>query len=204
MKPTRWFSVILPYLAIWAGLFLFKSAWFALLGFHIAIILVLLIARPGIPVEILFKTRHFTWTRRSIFTCAGIGVAIYYFHPYLGLAGDLASQLESLGLTASTWPLFIAYFTLTNPFIEEYFWRAYLGSDARGFYLGDVVYAGYHGLTLIGRVHPLMNLISLITLTFTGWLWRQIRREDEGLLVPVLGHMAADFTIMLSVYLITR
>ncbi len=204
MKPAKWFAPVLPYLAVWAGLYYFKNAWFALIGFHLAIILVLLAARPKVPIGILFITKHFTWTRRSIFTCAGVGFAIYYFHPYLGIAGDLPLQLKSIGLSPSTWPAFIAYFTLANPFIEEYFWRAYLGSDTKGFTIGDAIYAGYHGLVLLGKVHPLMNLISLLTLIFTGWLWRQIRREDEGLLVPVLGHMAADFTILLSVYLIAR
>lgn len=204
MKPPKWFAPVPPYLAVWAGLFLFKSAWLALLSFHLAMLLVLLIARPGVPVDILFKTRHFTWTRRSMAACAGIGIVIYYLHPYLGLAEDFSAQLESIGLNHSTWPVFIAYFALVNPFIEEYFWRAYLGSDLQGFYVGDAVYAGYHGLALMGRMHPLTILFALISLTFVGWIWRRICREDEGLLVPVLGHMAADFTIMLSAYLIAR
>jgi membrane protease YdiL (CAAX protease family) len=204
MKPAKWFAPAFPYLAVWAGLYYFKNAWIALIGFHLAIILVLLTARSKVPIDILFKTRHFTWTRRSIFICAAIGAAIYYFHPYLGIAADLPLQLKSLGLDSSTWPAFIAYFTLANPFIEEYFWRAYLGSDTRGLTFSDLTYAGYHGLVLLGKVHPLMNLISLLTLIFTGWLWRQICRQDEGLLVPVLGHMAGDFTILLSVYLISR
>jgi hypothetical protein len=204
MKPKNWLAPIPPYLAIWAGLFLFKSAWFAMIGFHLSILLVLLIARPGIPVQILFQTKHFTWTRRSILACAGVGAAIYFFHPHLGVAADLSLQLELLGLTPSNWPVFIAYFSLVNPFIEEYFWRACLGSDTRGVYPGDAIYAGYHSLVLWTMVHPVMNLVSFLTLAFTGWLWRQIRLEDEGLLVPVLGHLAGDFTIMLSVYLITR
>jgi len=38
-------------------------------------------------------------------------------------------------------------------------------------------------------------------LILAGWFWRQIAREDQGLLAPVLGHMAADFTILMAVYL---
>lgn len=38
-------------------------------------------------------------------------------------------------------------------------------------------------------------------LTLTGWFWRQLARADQGLLAPVLGHMAADFTILMAVYL---
>ncbi len=37
-------------------------------------------------------------------------------------------------------------------------------------------------------------------LVLAGWLWRQLAREDGGLLAPVLGHMAADFTILMAIY----
>jgi hypothetical protein len=204
MKSSKWLAAILPYLGVWAGLFLFKSAWLALLGFHFAIILVLIIARTHIPIKILYTTRHYKWAKRSIAACAGIGIILYWLHPYLGLAGDLSAQLESIGLNASTWPVFIAYFALVNPWIEEYFWRGYLGSELPGLSIGDLVYAGYHGLVLMGKMHLLTILLALAMLTCAGWLWRRIRRENEGLLVPILGHMAADFTILTSVYLITR
>jgi hypothetical protein len=41
---------------------------------------------------------------------------------------------------------------------------------------------------------------SLIVLVLAGWFWRQLARIDGGLLAPVLGHMAADFTILMAVY----
>jgi len=204
MNSSKWFAPVLPYLAVWAGLYIFKNVWITLLGFHASMLIVLLIARPGIPVKVLFRTRHYTWTRRSAAACAGIGIAIYYLRSFLGVAGDLASQLEALGLNHSTWPAFIAYFSIANPLIEEYFWRAYLGSEIEGFYPGDALYAGYHALALLGKVHPFTIFFAVSSLAFVGWLWRRIYREDGGLLVPVLGHMAADFTIMFSVFLITR
>jgi hypothetical protein len=43
-------------------------------------------------------------------------------------------------------------------------------------------------------------LFALTLLVLAGWFWRQIYREDKGLLAPALGHMAADFTILLAVY----
>ncbi|HEX5808781.1 MAG TPA: hypothetical protein VFY25_08965 [Anaerolineales bacterium] len=45
-----------------------------------------------------------------------------------------------------------------------------------------------------------MIVYSLIVLVAAGWFWRQLARIDEGLLAPVLGHMAADLTILLAVY----
>jgi membrane protease YdiL (CAAX protease family) len=100
--------------------------------------------------------------------------------------------------------VFIAYFSLVNPFIEEYFWRGVLGDNSKKPTLGDFIYAGYHTIILWGKVNPFSILFAVTILTSAGWLWRQIAREDDGLLAPVLGHMAADFTILLTIYLRTR
>lgn len=191
---------ILPYLVVWAGLFLFKSAWFALIGFHISILFVLVIARPNIPISILFKSKNPKWIIASALLCSSGGIGLYFLWNIFGIANDLPIQLYSLGLTSSSWLMFIIYFSLVNPFIEEYFWRAYLGSPTKGFYIGDLIFAGYHGLILINKVHPISILFAVASLTFIGWLWRQISREDDGLLAPVLSHMAADLTILLTVY----
>ena len=95
---------------------------------------------------------------------------------------------------------FIAYFALVNPFVEETFWRGYLGSDTRSLHVSDLLYAGFHGLILLGKVRAGSILFALLVLMLAGWFWRQIFREDRGLLAPVLGHMAADLPILLAVY----
>ena len=96
---------------------------------------------------------------------------------------------------------FIAYFAFVNPFIEEYFWRGYLGNPTKGLYRSDFLYAGFHALILIGKLPVQWILYGMVVLIIAGWFWRQIMREDQGLLAPVLGHMAADFTILLAIYL---
>jgi hypothetical protein len=115
--------------------------------------------------------------------------------------GDLSAYVESIGLTSSTWPIFIGYFVLANPLLEEYFWRGFLGSPTRLLHLSDFWYAGFHGLILLGKMQAGAVLYSLIVLVLAGWFWRQIARLDGGLLAPVLGHMAADFTILMAIYL---
>jgi membrane protease YdiL (CAAX protease family) len=203
MNNKKWLAPVLPYLAVWAGLFLFKSAWFALIGFHVSMLFVLFIVRPNIPINILFKSKDSKWLIISILLCGSSGLGLYFLWDIFGIANDLPQQLQALGLTSSSWFIFITYFSLINPFIEEYFWRAYLGSTTKSFYIGDLVYAGYHGLVLMNKVDPISILFAVASLIFIGWLWRQIFREDEGLLAPVLSHMAADFTILLSVYWMT-
>jgi hypothetical protein len=191
---------ILAYLAVGIGLFIFHSAWGALLGFHLAIIVSLLIARPNIPVTILFKNRNIQITILSILLCGSSGVILYFLWDSFGFASDLSKQVEALGLNSANWIFFIGYFTLVNSFIEEYFWRGYLGSQTKSLHSSDFLYAGFHGLILINKVHAYSIIFALTMLILAGWFWRQIAREEEGLFAPVLGHMAADFTILLTVY----
>ena len=132
--------------------------------------------------------------------CGSSGIILFFIWPILRIANDLPAQLRSLGLMSFTWPVFIAYFSLVNPFIEEYFWRGFLISNSKKLHISDSIYAGYHALVLWGKVHPFSIIFAVILLTLIGWFWRQIGREDDGLFAPVLGHMAADFSIMLCVY----
>ena len=192
---------ILPYLAVWAGLYLFKDAWFTLTGFHAAILLVLAVMRPNVPVNILFKSKSPQWILINVLICSISGIGLYFLWDWFRIVPDLPAQLGSMGLNSSvSWFAFIAYFSLVNPFIEEYFWRGVLGSNSKKFYIGDLVYAGYHAVVLWGKVPPLVVLFAVVTLTSAGWFWRQSAREDEGLLAAVLGHAVADFSILMVVY----
>jgi hypothetical protein len=163
MPDKKWLLPILPYIAVVAGMHLFKNAWIALLGFHASILIMLAIVHPGVPISALFKSNSPKWILISVLVCSTSGFGLYFLWNMLGITPDLSAQLATLGLRSPTsWLLFITYFSLVNPFIEEYFWRGYLGSNSKKLYLGDAVYAGYHGLILWGKVHPVMILLALI------------------------------------------
>ena len=196
----KWIAPVLAYLAVGIGLFAFHSAWGALLGYHAMIILSLLIAKPDVPLIILTKSKNIKWSLLSFILCGSSGVTLYFLWNKFGFANDFPAQVASLGLNASNWIPFLAYFALVNPFIEEYFWRGYLGNDAKSLQTSDPLFAGFHGLILINKVHVGSIFFALGVLVLIGWFWRQVMREDEGLLAPVFGHMAADFTILFAVY----
>jgi membrane protease YdiL (CAAX protease family) len=199
----KWLTPLLPYLAVGVGLSWFHNAWTALLGFHFAIVISLFFAKSSIPIKILFKSNHMRWLVLSIFLCGSSGISLYFLKSYFGLANNLPAQVETLGLTKSTWPGFIAYFVFVNPFVEEYYWRGFLGNPTKSLFISDFLYAGFHALILIGKVQIGSIIFSLFMLSLAGWFWRQIAREDKGLLAPLLGHMAADLTILLAVYQMT-
>jgi hypothetical protein len=202
MDNKKWLTPILPYLAVWAGIFLFKNAWSALIGFHISILIMIAVVRPNIPINILFKSKYSQWILINVLICSASGIGLYFLWGFFGIVPDLPAQLGSMGLNSSvSWFSFITYFSLINPLIEEYFWRAFLESNSKNFCIGDLVYAGYHALVLWGKMNSLLILFAILTLASAGWFWRQSSREDEGLLAAVLGHMVADFSILMVVYL---
>lgn len=196
----KWFTPILPYLAVAIGVFWFQHAFLALAGFHIAIILSLLLAKSSVPIDVLCKSKNIRWVVLNILLCGSSGLSLYFLWSYFGVTDNLPRQIQAFGLTRATWPLFIAYFAVVNPLVEEYFWRGYLGSPTRHLYPSDFLYSGFHGLVLLGKMPTGVVLYSLIVLVLAGWFWRQLARIDGGLLAPVLGHMAADFTIMMAIY----
>ena len=199
----KWLTVFLPYLSVAIGLFWIENAFATLISFHLAIVLSLLLARSSLPLTILFQSNDIRRVILSVLLCGSSGVSLYYLWSFFRVIADVSSLVESLGLTSSTWPLFITYFVLVNPPVEEYFWRGYLGSPARGLYASDFLYAGFHALILWEKVHWSAVIFSLVVLVLAGWFWRQLVRADGGLLAPVLGHMAADFTILMAVYRIS-
>ena len=196
----KWLTPLLPYLAVVIGVFWLQHAFLAVVGFHIAIILSLLLAKSSVPVNILFKSKNIRWVILNILLCGSSGISMYFLWGYFGVIDDLPGKIEAFGLTKTTWPLFIAYFALVNPLVEEYFWRGYLGSPTRHLYPSDFLYSGFHGFILLNKMQAGAILYSLFVLVLAGWFWRQIARADGGLLAPVLGHMAADFTILMAVY----
>jgi hypothetical protein len=191
---------LMAYATVAIGLFGLRSAWATLLTFHIAIIVSLVIARPDIPLSILFKSHNVKWVALSILLGSCSGIILYLVWPYFGIAEDLPAQLKAIGLTASTWPGFIAYFGLVNPFIEEYFWRGYLGSGTKDIYTYDLIFAGYHVLILVGKVHLASIVFATDVLTLAAWFWRQLTNKDGGLLAAVLGHMGADLSLLLTIF----
>lgn len=200
----KWFAVIPPYFAVWVGIFLFHSAWGALVGFHLTILASLVWLKPKPEIGALFRASKWRYILGNVLLCTLGGFALYILRDWLGSGQVLREQVHQLGLDGAVWFGFIAYFVLINPIVEEYFWRGVLGSETRLPFWGDVIFAGYHIMIVWNKIYPPAILLVVAALIFAGWMWRQIYRKEKSLLAPVLGHAAADFSILMTVYWLTR
>jgi hypothetical protein len=203
MRSIRPVAPFIPYVLVLLGLFWWQNAWLAVLGFHGALITILFIDKPSIPILTLIRSNSLPMLIGAVVLCGLSGVVLYLAWPLLGASKDLSVKLAALGLSPTSWPLFIGYFVLVNPWLEEYFWRGYLGSLTGGLAQIDFLFAGYHLLVIYDKISWGWLAPAFAALVFGGWLWRQATRKSNGLLVSSLSHMAADFSILTSVYLIS-
>jgi hypothetical protein len=109
-------------------------------------------------------------------------------------------RVAALGLSGLTWPFFIAYFALVNPWLEEPYWRALFTSPSPYPALIDFLFAGYHLIILVLFVSPPWMFLAFIILTLASWFWRQVSRYTGSLLPAALSHLLADFSILMVLY----
>jgi hypothetical protein len=189
----------LPYIAIYAGIHVFQNAWVALFGFHLALL-------PGIITQsganILKMKRKVPL--RILIPLMGIGLlagfAAWLVYLITGIPHHLGAELSQLGITKYNWVLFVAYFILVNPWMEELYWRNSFGSTTHYLAFEDLFFAGYHLIILSGFVGTGWLWITFCLLSFVGWLWRQVTDITSSLLPATLSHFTADFSLVLAFY----
>ncbi|MDX9991780.1 MAG: CPBP family glutamic-type intramembrane protease [Anaerolineales bacterium] len=198
-----WLARLVPYLAVGFGLFFFKNAWLALLGYHLGILLFLGLNRAFGRFRALRLVLHPGWAALAGALSYLAGLLLYLGWDELLLPADSSVSLASLGLTAPTWPWFIAYFALVNPWLEETYWRAWLSGRSQYPVPEDFWFGGYHLLILWPFVSLGWMALAFVILSAAAWFWRQIFRQTGSLLIPVIAHTLADFSILTAVYLRT-
>lgn len=202
--PLRRVAVLLPYLMVILGLFPARSVWLAMLGYHAGMALLLSTAKAWPRAGRFLVPIPFYWILLTLLGGISSGVGLYLLWPWLGLDSRLPTLLGARGLTASSWLPFICYFSLVNPWLEELYWRGWLGGPSRLPQPGDLWFGGYHVLVLVPFVPwPWWTPVG-VALSGAGWLWRQIARRDGSLQGPALFHFAADASIIVAIYLHIR
>lgn len=196
--PTYIASLLMPYLTVGLGLHVFHSAWIAILSYHAGILFILWIVRYTKPTP--FRISVPTWKLLTFAILgASAGMAMYLLWPNVFISPVLTQALEQWGLMRMRWPFFIGYSALVNPWLEELYWRGWLGSVNRLPIVNDALFAGFHLIILAPFISIAWLVIVFIVLTATGWLWRQVTRRTHSLLPGALCHMMADVSILLVI-----
>lgn len=190
-----------PYFAVGAGFLVFRNAWAAILGYHLGMVIVILLCRTKIPLKRFFGSNNCKMTLAAASIGASGGIVLYLLWPFLQISGGI--NIQNYGLTGKTWPLFMAYYIGVNPLIEEYYWRGLLGSVSKRIVPNDALFAGYHAIVLAGYIGVTWLALFLVVLSAVAWFWRQVNNSAEGLLPSTVSHIAADVTIILTIYIMT-
>ncbi|MFH0768589.1 MAG: CPBP family glutamic-type intramembrane protease [Chloroflexota bacterium] len=194
---------IIPYITIGIGLLVFHNAWLAILGYHAGMVAVISLSKTGMDIKRAFQGKRYWVLFISALAGAGGGILLYVLWPQLSVPDDINSYIRSIGLNERTWPVFLVYFILINPLIEEYYWRGYLAGVAKGISLNDLLFSGYHLIVLAGQIETIWLIVIFFSLTIGAWFWRQMNRLNGGLLASTISHITADLTVILTIYYIS-
>jgi hypothetical protein len=197
-------AFIVPYVAVALGLFVFHSAWFALVGYHVGMVAFLYFGKADVDPRLFLPRNNILLIVGMIVfgLIGGIGLGIMWDR--FGVSDQAGMILSAWGLNSVSWIPFIVYFALVNPWLEEIYWRGWLGDDQKHPVLNDFLFAGYH-LMIVGLfVNIGWTLFAFFALIVAAWAWRQIARMDRSLFAPSLSHLAADASILIVAYLWVR
>ncbi len=205
VRSLKLCGIISPYLAVVLGVFYFKNGLFAVLLYHL-ILLICIIGINRAKALKLIKS-GFNWHIGPLICLGGLlpGVIIFFLWPIAKLESvDLAQLMESVNLTHTSFTVFTLYACFVNPFLEESFWR---GCFKPGSWIPsyiDALFAGYHAILLIPVVRSIFVLLAFMALMCVGWMFRNIYRLTSGLAISLLTHIVADIAILYAVWKIMQ
>ncbi len=189
---------IAPFASVVVGLHLLRSAWSALLLYHLQIVIWALWV-PREPAA-LRRGWSMSWFARLGLPCA-LCAPLLCLSQGEALRADvrLAEWLGRHGLSGASLAVFVCYYGVLHPLFEQFHWDI-LRRTARPRALAHVAFASYHVLVLALLLRPVWVGVSIGMLLVASWAWGRARERLGGLAVPALAHMVADVAIIGATY----
>ena len=193
---------MVPYITVGMGLLVCHNAWVAILSYHLVMLAVISTSGKRLSIFQIFKGGD--KIRLPLLAAVGIGggLLLWFLKPWVLLTGEMKVFTQSLGLTQQSWPLFITYFILVSPALEEIYWRSFLGDPSTKLVLNDFLFSGYHMIVLAGIVQVAWLVVIFLVLAAAAWIWRLANRLGGGLMSSFISHLTADISIILVSYLL--
>jgi hypothetical protein len=182
--------MLVPYVAVVVGLLWLQSAWLALLAYH-----ALIVAFDGFTFRGVFRKVPPTALLLTI-PYAATGPVLYFTLPYM-LTTDLSQWLAARGLAGTSLVVFIVYYALVNPILEERFW----GPLRQRTPVAHAAFAGYHLLVCYTLVGWPWLIAMFAILAFASVVWEVMLERLPGLVVPIVSHLLADVGIVVVAWL---
>jgi len=197
------YPFLIPYIAVITGLYFLKNAWISILLYHVMII-AYIVATGRISG---FRKIKCGWNVRLMFFSCVVSVlagpALFAFWDLMTLKNsDPGLILTGFHLNGISWTLFIPYFCLIHPGLEEVFWRGNSEKDKVTGIFRDILFGGYHVLVLVLFIKLEWVIISFLLLTFISIMWNSISQKTHGLLIPLLSHTVTDTSIIIAANII--
>lgn len=190
---------IVPYVAVGIGLYCLQNAAAALLLYHGQILVIAWLDRTDINKSLFFGFSPKA-LGASVLPLLTFGPLLYLLLPHVLREGvSLQGWLSVYGLSHRRFLLFMPYFGLVHPVMEEIHWGRFRG-DPKGQWLMSLCFAGYHILVLAKLLTLFGLIISFGVLTLAAWAWTILYRRLRGGAVPFLAHMLADLGILGAAY----
>jgi len=189
----------IPYIAVLIGMYLFQSAWLAILLYHAGIAGLHLCRKPAGLWRRLVSGPGLPLLVPGLIVCALAAPAVWFLWPWLAVSDSvLPAWLAYYGLTGWAWLLFIPYFSIIHPVLEELHWRE-LDPHRTGICRQDLLFAGYHVLVLSQLVKTPGLCLVFVVLTGSSVFWRWSAKRFGGYALPVFTHAMADAGVMAGV-----
>lgn len=199
------FAVWVPYVAVLIGMYLFHSAWTALLLYHTGILVIIRQRRPSNLWKTVWAGAKNPWTGPAVAAGALAAPTVYFLWPLLHLSENvLPLWMAKYGLTGWPWLLLIPYFSLVHPVLEEIHWRGIAPERFIPLCRQDLFFAGYHVLVLCQLVHWPWLILVFSVLVGSSIVWRWTANRFEGCLLPILSHAAADAGVLVGVLFLLK
>jgi hypothetical protein len=195
--------ILSPYVGVIIGLYIFRNAFLAIMIYHAGIILSLVFVKSDYNFRDLFRFKSRILLVLSVLICLLAGIAILILWDFIKPAKlDLLYTMTELGLIGIWKPIFLIYFSVIHPFLEESYWRFHLPSSEKFISFDDLFFALYHTLVLHFFLKSWAVILCFVGLFFIAAGWRYLKERRGDNFVVLLSHAVADFSIMSAVFLL--